>query len=181
MTREKCWNFLVQMWTEKSTPSLLSSLYLHLSIPRVPRDLTSSKHLDWRHPNGQPYVPHETRPIQIKIEQAPTTKANGISTTGWDDLIIQGQVTAHVMKLIHFDEHSCKWTGFVFELTTTKVMATSTRKKKTPIPNLLLGDKADLQSAKSWKPPFPCPHIVPTGGLWKFMQNGLLLHQVTSS
>ena len=34
------------------------------------------------------------------------------------------------MKLIHFDEHSCKWTGFVFELTTTKVMATSTRKKK---------------------------------------------------
>ncbi|CAK7324727.1 unnamed protein product [Dovyalis caffra] len=34
-----------------------------------------------RHPKGRPYVPRETRPIQIKIERAPTTKGNGMSTT----------------------------------------------------------------------------------------------------
>jgi len=66
-----------------------------------------------RHPKGRPYVPRETRPIQIKIERAPTTKGNGMSTTGWENLIIRGLVTGQVIKLSHFDQHGCKWTGFM--------------------------------------------------------------------
>lgn len=66
-----------------------------------------------RHPKGRPYVPRKTRPIQIKIEGAPTTKGNFISTTGWDDFLIRGRVTGQVMKLSHFYQHGCKWTGFM--------------------------------------------------------------------
>lgn len=52
-------------------------------------------------------------PIQIKIERAPTTKGNGMSTTGGENLIIQGRVTGKVIKLSHFLKNGCKWTGFI--------------------------------------------------------------------
>ena len=66
-----------------------------------------------RHPKGRPYVPRETRPIQIKIERAPTTKENGMSTTGGDNLLIRGRVTDKVIKLSNFYQNGCKWTGFM--------------------------------------------------------------------
>lgn len=48
-----------------------------------------------------------------KKERAPTTKGNGMPTTGWDDLLIRGRVSGQVMKLSNLDQHGCKWTGFM--------------------------------------------------------------------
>lgn len=34
-------------------------------------------------------------------------------TTWGEDLIIQRLVTSQVIKLSRFDQHNCKWTGFI--------------------------------------------------------------------
>ena len=111
------------------------------------------------HPKGRPYVPQEARPIQIKIERAPTTKGNGMSTTGGDNLIIRGRVTGKVIKLRHFEKNGCKWTGFI----------------------CLNGLRPRLLQPKEGLLPIRSPHLRRSSRSWAPNYESLLLFHVSKS